>query len=146
MFLLSENCSAHFGDDSSFISQENNRLLLDIPHAIQLLNGFRSAASLQMLKKCSGKWGSLRRITRGTVRPVHTEEPIGREVRTTEYEQLEGKSEDFGLETDAMNCVQRTGRKSFCDMSDAEDTESTFSKRLRAFPMRPMISWVDRLR
>jgi hypothetical protein len=61
---------------------------------------------------------------------VHAEESIGREVKTAEDEQLEGNPEDFGLEVYAMNCVQRTGRRSFCDSTDAEDTESTFSKRL----------------
>jgi hypothetical protein len=48
-FLLSENCSAHFGVDLSAISQENGLLLLDIPLVIQLVNGFRSAAALQKL-------------------------------------------------------------------------------------------------
>jgi hypothetical protein len=48
-FLLSENCSAHFGGDLSVISHENSLLLLDIPHVIQLVNGFRSAAAMQML-------------------------------------------------------------------------------------------------
>jgi hypothetical protein len=41
-----------------------------------------------------------------------------------------GKAEDFALEVYAMNCAQRTGRRSFCDRTDTEDTESTFSKRL----------------
>jgi hypothetical protein len=60
---------------------------------------------------CSRKLRSLRWITPGTVMLVDTEGPIGRELRTVEDEQFEGKSEDFGLERYAMNWVQKARRR-----------------------------------